>query len=112
MSNLLPALLILLLGVLNPLTLLAAPTGLTPLGAERAGNAEGTIPAWDGGLTTPPASYRVGQHESDPFPADKPLFQINAANAEQYSKNLSPGQKALLEKYPDSWHMKASVVGW
>ena len=23
---------------------------LTPLGAEKAGNAEGTIPAWDGGL--------------------------------------------------------------
>jgi len=28
---------------------------LTPLGAERAGNASGTIPAWDGGITTPPA---------------------------------------------------------
>ena len=24
---------------------------LTPVGAERAGNADGTIPAWDGGLT-------------------------------------------------------------
>ena len=25
---------------------------LTPLGAEKAGNADGSIPAWDGGLTS------------------------------------------------------------
>ena len=28
---------------------------LTPLGAIRAGNEDGTIPAWTGGITTPPA---------------------------------------------------------
>ena len=28
---------------------------LTPMGSERAGNAAGTIPAWTGGITTPPA---------------------------------------------------------
>ncbi|MCO7010404.1 DUF1329 domain-containing protein, partial [Pseudomonas aeruginosa] len=27
-------------------------TSLTPLGAEKAGNADGSIPAWDGGLAT------------------------------------------------------------
>ena len=27
---------------------------LTPLGSERAGNTDGTIPAWTGGLTSPP----------------------------------------------------------
>ena len=26
---------------------------LTPLGGEKAGNAAGTIPAWDGGITPP-----------------------------------------------------------
>jgi hypothetical protein len=26
---------------------------LTPMGAEKAGNAAGTIPAWDGGITSP-----------------------------------------------------------
>jgi len=26
-------------------------TTLTPMGAEKAGNAAGTIPAWDGGIT-------------------------------------------------------------
>ena len=79
--------------------------GLTPIGAEQAGNNAGTIPPWKGGLTAPPASYQEGKHETSPFPDDKPLFQINAANAAQYSANLSPGQRALLERYPDSWHM-------
>ncbi len=33
---------------------------LTPMGAERAGNAEGTIPAWDGGYTKVPDGYKSG----------------------------------------------------
>ena len=33
---------------------------LTPLGAERAGNADGTIPEWTGGITKPPAGYQAG----------------------------------------------------
>ena len=32
-------------------------TSLTPVGAERAGNAAGTIPAWTGGVTAPPPGY-------------------------------------------------------
>ena len=31
----------------------------TPLGAETAGNAAGTIPAWDGGLTKPIAGFKT-----------------------------------------------------
>ena len=30
---------------------------LTPLGGEKAGNADGSIPEWTGGITKPPASY-------------------------------------------------------
>ena len=30
---------------------------LTPVGAERAANKEGTIPAWTGGMTTPQAGW-------------------------------------------------------
>ncbi|HDY83735.1 MAG: DUF1329 domain-containing protein [Gammaproteobacteria bacterium] len=82
-----------------------AENGLTPIGAEQAGNAAGTIPAWTGGLTTPPDSYLTGYHETDPFPGDEPLLQINASNAEQYAQHLSPGQQALLARYPDTWHM-------
>lgn len=75
------------------------------MGAEQAGNAAGTIPPWTGGLTSPPDSYRKGQHEIHPFPDDKPLFRITAANAGQYAEQLSPGQLALLQRYPDSWSM-------
>ncbi len=76
----------------------------TPLGAEAAGNAAGTIPAWDGGLTKPIAGFKSGGHYPDPFKADKILFTINAANVEQYRGQLSPGQIALLKKYP-TWKM-------
>ena len=44
---------------------------LTPLGAEKAGNPEGTIPAWDGGITTPPAGYQPGDHHPDPYGDDE-----------------------------------------
>ena len=56
-------------------------TTLTPLGAEKAGNAAGTIPAWDGGITKPVPGYKAGGQYPDPFPNDKPLFTITAANA-------------------------------
>ncbi len=47
---------------------------LTPMGAIKAGNADGTIPAWDGGLATPPAAWEKGTHFIDPYADDKVLF--------------------------------------
>ena len=44
---------------------------MTPVGAEKAGNKEGTIPAWEGGITKPPANYKLGDFHPDPFAADK-----------------------------------------
>jgi hypothetical protein len=78
---------------------------LTPVGAERAGNADGTIPAWDGGLTQPPAGWTRQQGYVDPFPNDKPLFTITAANAAQYAPKLTTGMQALLTKYPQTFRM-------
>ncbi|TAJ55424.1 MAG: DUF1329 domain-containing protein [Nevskiaceae bacterium] len=75
-------------------------TTLTPIGAEKAGNAAGTIPAWTGGLTTVVAGFKTGGHYPDPFADDKPLFTIEAASADKYKDNLSPGQMALLKRYP------------
>lgn len=77
---------------------------LSPMGAERAGNAAGTIPAWDGGLTKPVAGYKEGGHYPDPYANDKPLFTIDASNMEKYKANLTPGQMALLKTYP-TWKM-------
>ena len=45
-------------------------TELTPIGAIRAGNAEGTIPEWTGGITTPPAGYTPGEPWVDPYADD------------------------------------------
>ncbi|NBA94298.1 DUF1329 domain-containing protein [Pseudomonas sp. R5(2019)] len=79
---------------------------LTPMGAEMAGNAAGTIPAWDGGITQPPAGYGgSGSHHVDPFASDQPVFTITRANMAQYQDNLTPGQVALLEAYPDTYRM-------
>ncbi|MGD8439053.1 MAG: DUF1329 domain-containing protein [Holophagae bacterium] len=78
---------------------------LTPMGAVRAGNADGTIPAWDGGLKTPPAGWEPGMHYVDPYAGDKVLFTITAGNMDQYADHLTVGQKALFETYPDSYKM-------
>jgi hypothetical protein len=77
---------------------------LTPVGAEKAGNG-GTIPAWEGGITRAPAGYRVGQFHPDPFAADKPTLTITAANYAQYKDQLSEGQEAMFQKYPNTFKM-------
>ena len=77
----------------------------TPLGAEKAGNAAGTIPAWEGGITAPPAGYKSGDHHPDPFANDKPSATITSANAEQYADNLTDGHKALLARYASTYKM-------
>jgi hypothetical protein len=78
---------------------------LTPLGGIKAGNADGTIPEWTGGLTTPPAGWKPGQHFVDPYADDEVLFTITAANADEYADKLTPGQMALLTTYPDTYKM-------
>lgn len=74
---------------------------LTPVGAERAGNKDHTIPPWTGGYTTGPPGYREGGPRPDPFAADKPRFSITSANFQSYADRLPEGAKALFRKYPD-----------
>jgi hypothetical protein len=77
-------------------------TTLTPLGAERAGNAEGSIPAWTGAVPPKPAGLKkVGDVTADPFPNEKPTLKITAANLDQYAARLSESTKYLLKTYPD-----------
>lgn len=78
---------------------------LTPMGAEKAGNSDGTIPAWSGGITSAMPGHKSPGHYPDPYAADKSLFTINAGNADRYQDKLSPGQVAMLKKYP-TWNMK------
>lgn len=74
---------------------------LTPLGGERAGNKDGSIPPWDGGYK----SAAKTEKRRDLLPGDKPLIQITAKNMGQYAGKLSAGVQALLTKYPTSFRV-------
>ncbi|ATD03288.1 MAG: hypothetical protein ACI9H9_000254 [Pseudoalteromonas tetraodonis] len=78
---------------------------LSPIGAEKAANADGSIPAWNGGITAAPAGYEPGMHHLDPYATDEVLFTIDKSNIDKYKENLSPGQIALFEAYPDTFKM-------
>lgn len=74
---------------------------LTEWGAEKGANADGSIPAYTGGLTQAPAGWTKGSDQyADPYKADKPLYVIDAKNAAQYDAVLSAGDKAMLAAYP------------
>ncbi|MDQ1348705.1 MAG: hypothetical protein QG573_2081, partial [Acidobacteriota bacterium] len=86
------------IGILTATVLMAATPAqeiarlgadLTPLGGEKAANKDGSIPAWEGGLTAAPAGYVAGKHYVDPFAAEKPVVTINAGNMAQYAGKLS-----------------------
>jgi hypothetical protein len=81
---------------------------LTPMGALRAGNEDGTIPAWDGGLGRDdwPAGYEAGDRHLDPFADDEPRFIITGQNFREYEAQLTAGQIAAFERYPDTFAMR------
>ena len=84
-------------------------TELNPMGGERAGNKEGTIPAWTGGISTIPEiinyEAKSGYPHPDPFAEDKILFTITAQNVDQYKDKLSAGILKMFELYPDTFKM-------
>jgi hypothetical protein len=74
---------------------------LTAIGAEKAANKDGTIPAYTGGLTTPPAGFKPGDGiRPNPYASEKPRLSIDAKNMAQYAGNLTEGTKALMQKFP------------
>ena len=94
-------------------------SSLTPFGAEKAGNADGSIPAWTGGYTTPVAGFKNGGRRGDPFANEKPLYSISADNLAQHAAKLSEGTQALLKKYPKTFrvdvyktHRTAAAPQW
>ncbi|HUP90626.1 MAG TPA: DUF1329 domain-containing protein [Solimonas sp.] len=74
----------------------------TPVGAERPGNADNSIPPWNGGLGRGewPAAYKAGAKLADPYPNEQPIFTITSANLGQYRDRLSKGHQALFARYP------------
>ena len=73
---------------------------LMPVGGEKGANKDNTIPAWEGGITRPPANFKLGDFHPDPFPNDKPVMQLTQANYKDHAAKLSPGQQAMFAKYP------------
>ena len=74
---------------------------LTPIGAEKAGSKDGTIPAYTDGLTTLPAGFKKGDGiRPDPFATEKPLYSIDAKSIDKYADRLTEGTKELLKRYP------------
>ena len=78
---------------------------LTPYGGMKAGNTDGSIPAWTGGITQPPAGFKAGDYHPDPFADEKPLFEITFKNYQEYAEFLSDGQNKLFETYPDTYKL-------
>ncbi len=75
-----------------------ADDNLTYSGAIKEGNDQGTIPAWSGGLKESPNNWDSSQGYIDPFSNEKPIFVITKENFSKYSKYLTDGQVALLQK--------------
>ena len=87
---------------------------LTCVGAERAANADGSIPEFRGihvgevpGWDAPPHS---GAHPVDPYAADKPILVITAANVAEHADRLTEGQQAMsaLPRYPQDQRLKGA----
>ncbi len=84
---------------------------LNGFGAIKAGNKEGTIPEWTGGICSPPADYKPkngpagGGPYIDMFASDKPLFKITAADVAKYADKLDDGTKELFRLHPQTYYM-------
>ncbi|WP_296312988.1 DUF1329 domain-containing protein, partial [Pseudomonas sp.] len=77
-------------------------TTLTPMGAEKAGNAANTIPAWSPMPTNAGAVDDKG-FLANPYASEKAQFTITAQNVDQYKDKLAPGQYAMFKRYPDTY---------
>ncbi|GGY23738.1 DUF1329 domain-containing protein [Paludibacterium paludis] len=73
---------------------------LTPVGAQKAGNRDGSIPAWTGGDIRAPANWKPGMKRSDPYAGERPLYRVDATNVDTHRARLSAGQIALITGKP------------
>lgn len=91
----------------------------TPMGAERAGNADGSIPAWNENAAAEFAKVDKGDRNyPNPYAGEAKLFTIDASNVDQYADNVTEGAKALIalgkgfamDVYPS--HRDQSYTDW
>lgn len=91
------------LAAVTPDEAAALGTTLTPLGAEMAGNTDGSIPAWTGGLPKDAGTVDSKGFLANPFENEEALFTITAQNVDQYKGKLTPGQYAMFKRYPNTY---------
>jgi hypothetical protein len=84
-------------------------TTLTPMGAEMAGNAAGTIPKWSP-LPTNAGAVDARGFLANPYGSEQPQFIITAQNVEQYKDKLAPGQYAMFKRYPDTFRSTRPIA--
>lgn len=72
---------------------------LTPAGAVKAGNKDGTIPEFSG-VSKPLPGWSFGKVRADywQYKSEKPLFIIDASNVDKYADKLTPGQIQMLKQ--------------
>ena len=83
---------------------------LTPLGAEKAGNADGSIPAWDGGITS---AAQAGFRQLPSRPASPRSVRERQAAVHGHARRtwastpskLTEGHKKLLQTYKGTFKM-------
>ncbi len=82
---------------------LAATLGkdLTPVGAQRSGNADGSIPAWNADELTDREHLQWMQR----ITAESPLYTITAENIDQYRQWLAPGLQKMFDLYGDTFRI-------
>ena len=81
-------------------------TSLTAVGAEKAGNKDGTIPEYTGGLKEIPAGFKKGSGiRPSPFESEKPRMTIGAKDAAANADKLTEGTKELLKRYPNTFRL-------
>lgn len=77
----------------------------TCVGALKAGTDSG-VAAWTGKFQGKwPGMKQEQGYNPGPYADEKPLFTITAQNMSKYAANLTPGQQAMLKKYPDKFRM-------
>ena len=96
------------LGKVSPEEAAKLGTELTPVGADPSGNADGSIPAYTGSMKGLPDGLEYGGPGTpypDPYAGDPVLFSVNANNMGEHAEFLSPGLKAMLEAYPETFRI-------
>lgn len=66
-------------------------TSLTPLGAQKEGNANGSIPAWTGGLPKNAGQVGANGFLADPFASEKPLLSSLRRTPSSTRTSSAPG---------------------